>query len=148
MNRNGRRIKKLKNVVIYLCNNNIFNILFFTVELLVIFLSFLYDFNNIAYFLLCVIVEAGIIISTIRKNDKVKDNKLIYVILSKKFPILYPLILLCLYFAFYICKCMDYFINFNFINFMLIYVGVLCILLWLQIIFVEKINEFFKEKLR
>lgn len=147
MKRNGRRSKKLRNIVIYLCNNKIFNMLFFIVELLVIFLNFLYNFNKIMYFLLCLIVEVGIIISTIRKNDKVKDNKLIYVILSRKYPILYPLILLCLYFTFYIYIFIGYFISLNFSISMLIYVGVLCILLLLKIIFVEKINKFFKEKL-
>lgn len=145
MKQNSRRFKKLKKMVIYLCNNNLFYMLFAILELVLFILIFLYNSNDFIYSLLFITYEIGLIINAIRENDMVKDNKLIYVIFSKKFPILYPLILLCLYFAFYICIFMDYFINFNF---MLIYVGVFCILFPFQIVLVKKINKFFIKKLK
>lgn len=147
MMRNKRISNKLRNIVIYLCNNNIFLMLYAIFLLGLAISSFLYNFNNKMRFLFFIVAEIGIIIETIKGNDKVKDNKLIYVILSRKYPVLYPLIMLSVNFS-YVFIIIFYFINLSDIICIIVYIVILCILLLLQIYLTKEINKYFRCKLK
>lgn len=163
MKRNKRTSKKLKNLLIYLCNSECFLKTMCAVLMIAsvfeVFNTFIFGdksiFTIIAILLIVIFSEFLVICITIKETDKeiIRKNKLRYVLFSKRNPIFLTFIILIVIIDCIINDTVFYYFKLgsgavNFFIRAFTFINILVIFIFLEEKILKKINKKYSKRLK